>query len=111
MVRYLSDFEGENQMASKDDRISLTLKCTECGEENYLTSKNKKKHADRLELKKYCPFDRKHTLHKETNAAFIKERAELWDKLFAAQTEKNKSPSKSPRKSKRPSRNCRKIKT
>ena len=65
MVRYLSDFEGENQMASKDDRISLTLKCTECGEENYLTSKNKKKHADRLELKKYCPRGKKVTLHRE----------------------------------------------
>ena len=68
MVRYLSDFEGENQMASKDDRddrISLTLKCTECGEENYLTSKNKKKHADRLELKKYCPRCKKVTLHRE----------------------------------------------
>ena len=65
VVRYLSDFEGENQMASKDDRISLTLKCTECGEENYLTSKNKKKHADRLELKKYCPRCKKATLHRE----------------------------------------------
>ena len=65
MVRYLSDFEGENQMTSKDDRISLTLKCTECGEENYLTSKNKKKHADRLELKKYCPRCKKVTLHRE----------------------------------------------
>ena len=29
--------------------------------------------------------------HKEANAAFIKERAELWDKLYAAQEEKNKS--------------------
>ena len=28
---------------------------------------------------------------KETNAPFIKERAELWDKLLAAQDEKNKS--------------------
>ena len=28
---------------------------------------------------------------KESNASFIKERAELWDKLFAAQEEKNKS--------------------
>ena len=27
---------------------------------------------------------------KQTNASFIKERAELWDKLFAAQEEKNK---------------------
>ena len=28
---------------------------------------------------------------KESNAPFIKERAELWDKLYAAQEEKNKS--------------------
>ena len=64
--KILSDFEGENQMAKgKDDRISLTLKCTECGEENYLTSKNKKKHPDRLEQKKYCPSCKKVTLHRE----------------------------------------------
>ena len=29
-------------------------------------TKNKKHNTERLELKKYCPFDRKHTLHKET---------------------------------------------
>ena len=52
-------------MAKKEDRISLTLKCTVCGEENYLTSKNKKKHAERLELKKYCPRCKKSTLHRE----------------------------------------------
>lgn len=50
---------------AKDDRYSLTLKCTECGEENYLTSKNKKKHPERLELKKYCPRCKKSTIHKE----------------------------------------------
>lgn len=50
---------------AKDDRYSLTLKCTECGEENYLTSKNKKKHPDRLELNKYCPRCKKVTVHKE----------------------------------------------
>ena len=49
----------------KDDRISLTLKCTECGEENYLTSKNKKKHPDRMEQKKYCPRCKTVTLHRE----------------------------------------------
>lgn len=50
---------------AKDDRYSLTLKCTVCGEENYLTSKNKKKHPDRLELNKYCPRCKKVTSHKE----------------------------------------------
>ena len=29
--------------------------------------------------------------HKESNAPFIKDRAELWDKLYAAQTDKNKT--------------------
>lgn len=52
-------------MANKQDRISITLKCTECGEESYLTSKNKKKNADRLERKKYCPRCKKNTLHRE----------------------------------------------
>ena len=49
----------------KEDRISFVLKCQECGEENYLTSKNKKKHPDRLELNKYCPRCKKVTVHKE----------------------------------------------
>ena len=52
-------------MATKQDRISITLKCTECGEENYLTSKNKKKNPDRLEKQKYCPRCQKKTLHRE----------------------------------------------
>ncbi len=46
------------------DKVILT--CTECLSRNYTTSKNKKKHQDRLELMKYCPKCKKHTLHKET---------------------------------------------
>ena len=52
-------------MAKKGDRISITLKCTECGEENYITSKNKKKNPDRLEAEKYCNVCKKKTLHRE----------------------------------------------
>lgn len=52
-------------MASKQDRFSITLKCTVCGEENYITSKNKKKNPDRLEKEKYCPRCQKKTLHRE----------------------------------------------
>ena len=33
---------------------------------NYNTMKNKKNTPDRLELNKYCPFCRKHTVHNET---------------------------------------------
>ena len=46
-------------------RAQAILKCTECGEENYYTSRNKKVQLERMEINKYCPRDRKHTLHKE----------------------------------------------
>lgn len=52
-------------MAS-DVRIKVTLACTECKQRNYDTTKNKRNDPDRLELKKYCKFCRKHTSHKET---------------------------------------------
>ena len=32
----------------------------------YTTDKNKKNTPHRLEFKKYCRYERKHTLHKET---------------------------------------------
>ena len=46
-------------------RESVILVCTECGEENYITTRNKRKHPEKLEVKKYCPRLRKMTLHKE----------------------------------------------
>ena len=47
-------------------RTRITLACTECKQRNYNTKKDKKTHPDRMELKKYCKFCKKHTLHKET---------------------------------------------
>ncbi|MFO8069518.1 50S ribosomal protein L33 [Alkalibacterium sp. f15] len=47
-------------------RVNVTLECTECKERNYLTSKNKRNNTERLEIKKYCPRERKLTLHRET---------------------------------------------
>ena len=47
-------------------RDKLTMACEECKRRNYQTYKNKKNDPDRLELKKYCRFCRKHTAHKET---------------------------------------------
>ena len=47
-------------------RINIQLQCTECKRKNYATEKNKKNTTGRLELKKYCPFDREHTVHRET---------------------------------------------
>ena len=47
-------------------RDAITLACGDCKRRNYTSTKNKRKHPDRVEWKKYCPFCRKHTLHKET---------------------------------------------
>ena len=47
-------------------RDIITLACVDCKNRNYTTTKNKKTTPDKLELKKFCPSCRKHTLHKET---------------------------------------------
>jgi len=47
-------------------RVGIALACTECKRRNYSTNKNKKNKPERLELSKYCPFCRTHTVHKET---------------------------------------------
>jgi len=52
-------------MAKKENRIVITLACTECKERNYTTSKSRKNDPGRIELKKYCPRCRTHTLHRE----------------------------------------------
>ncbi len=45
-------------------RVKVALVCTECKRRNYYTTKNKDKKA-KLELRKYCPQCRRHTLHRE----------------------------------------------
>ena len=47
-------------------RDTITLACQVCKQRNYTTSKNKKTVPHKLELKKYCPFCKNHTAHKET---------------------------------------------
>ncbi|MBN1505161.1 MAG: 50S ribosomal protein L33 [Candidatus Eisenbacteria bacterium] len=47
-------------------REQIILACTTCKRRNYSSMKDKRKHQERLELKKYCPFCRTHTVHKET---------------------------------------------
>jgi len=41
------------------------LACAQCKRRNYTTTRNKKRTPKKLELKKYCRFCRKHTVHKE----------------------------------------------
>ncbi len=47
-------------------RVNITLECTECKERNYISKKNKRNNPDRIELSKYCPRERRVTVHRET---------------------------------------------
>jgi large subunit ribosomal protein L33 len=47
-------------------RDIITLQCMECKERNYSVTKNKKKHTERLETKKFCSRCRQHRVHRET---------------------------------------------
>jgi large subunit ribosomal protein L33 len=53
-------------MAKAEKRVRVTLACETCKRRNYITTKNKLNDRERMEVKKYCPWDRAHTLHKET---------------------------------------------
>lgn len=58
-------------MAKKGNRVQVILECTEHktsglpGTSRYISQKNKKNTAERLELKKYNPIMKKVTVHKE----------------------------------------------
>jgi large subunit ribosomal protein L33 len=46
-------------------REYVWLECTVCGNRNYRTNKETRG-TERIELKKFCRRERKHTLHKES---------------------------------------------
>ncbi len=51
---------------AKGIRVQAILECTEApGTSRYATTKNRRNTTQRLELKKYNPVLRKHTVHKE----------------------------------------------
>ena len=55
---------------AKSNRVIVTLECTEARDigaspSRYTTTKNKKTTPARIELKKYNPFLRRHTVHRE----------------------------------------------
>ncbi len=57
-------------MAKKEQRVMVILECTEAKNEGkpasrYTTTKNKQNTPERIEKKKYNPFLRRHTVHKE----------------------------------------------
>jgi len=52
-------------MAKSDKRVKIQLKCSECSDKNYATTKNKQNSAEKLSFNKFCPRCNKHTSHKE----------------------------------------------
>ena len=56
---------------AKGNRVQVILECTEQkesgvpGMSRYITTKNRKNVTERLELKKYNPFLKRYTIHKE----------------------------------------------
>jgi len=46
-------------------REIIILECTQCKRRNYTTTKNKRKHPEKFQVKKYCPHCKMHTIHKE----------------------------------------------
>ncbi|TYJ30554.1 hypothetical protein E1A91_A06G138100v1 [Gossypium mustelinum] len=60
---------------SKDVRVTIILECTSCvrnsvnkestGISRYITQKNRHNMPSQLELKKFCPYCYKHTIHEE----------------------------------------------
>ncbi|CAM2068428.1 50S ribosomal protein L33 [Sulfidibacter corallicola] len=56
--------------AKKGNRINIIVECTEARKQGltpsrYSTSKSRRNTPSRLEIKKYNPFLRRHTVHKE----------------------------------------------
>ena len=58
-------------MAKKGNRVQVILECTEQrqsgvpGISRYITTKNKKNTSERMDLKKYNPYLKRYTVHKE----------------------------------------------
>lgn len=51
---------------AKGNRVGVILECTEApGTSRYMTEKNQRTTTGRMELKKYNPVLRKHTVHRE----------------------------------------------
>ena len=53
-------------MAKNEKRVQVTLACEVCKRRNYITMKNKQNDRERIEMTKFCRWDRQHTVHKET---------------------------------------------
>lgn len=54
------------EMARGEVRIAVTLACEECKRRNYQSNKSRRNSPDRIELRKFCRWCKRHTAHKET---------------------------------------------
>ncbi|MCG7337195.1 50S ribosomal protein L33 [Sporosarcina sp. ACRSM] len=52
-------------------RVNITLACTETGDRDYTTTKNKRNIPGRIELKKYSSSLKRVTLHRETKKKYL----------------------------------------
>ena len=52
-------------MAKDGPRIKILLRSTAETGSTYASTKNHRTMTTKLELRKYCPWDRKHTSHRE----------------------------------------------
>jgi large subunit ribosomal protein L33 len=58
--------KDEDHVAKTGVREKITLACTECKRRNYESTKSKRNTPDRVELRKYCRWCGRHTVHRET---------------------------------------------
>jgi large subunit ribosomal protein L33 len=63
-MEYFSEKREERDLNMP--RELAILACTECKRRNYTTTRNKKTQTERVELMKFCPAEKKRTLHRET---------------------------------------------
>lgn len=59
-------YRSINLVGGRKMQDKVKLACSECKQRNYDTTKNKRNTTDRIELKKFCKFCGKHTIHRET---------------------------------------------
>lgn len=46
-------------------REQIIFRCSECKDENYISTRNKRKNPEKMTIQKYCPKCNKKTAHKE----------------------------------------------
>jgi large subunit ribosomal protein L33 len=61
-----SDVRPKITLACTECKERNYITCTECKERNYITKKNRRNDPDRMDLMKFCPREKRHTLHRET---------------------------------------------